>query len=202
MVASHDGDSGLVAGQEQLTRLLQAWSQGDDQALTRLAPIVYGELRKLARFHVSREAPGHTLQATALLNEAFIRLIDIEQADWPSRKHFYAAASQIMRRVLVDYARKKHSFKRGRELQRVPFEEAATRPATETEVTDIVLLDQAMRRLADLDPRKAQVVEFWFFAGMTVQEIAKTMEISTATVERDLEFAKVWLAREFGSIGA
>ena len=150
---------------------------------------------------MAREAPGHTLQPTALINEAYIKLIDIQGADWQSRKCFYAAASQIMRRVLVDYARKKRSIKRGRELKRVPFEEVLEHPSDTPGATDIIALDEALSRLALIDERKAQVVEFWFFAGMTVDEIAKTIDIGTSTVLRDLEFAKVWLARELGSIG-
>jgi RNA polymerase sigma-70 factor (ECF subfamily) len=189
----------LVA-EAQLTKLLQDWSQGDPEALDRLTPLIYGELRKIARFHMSREATGHTLQPTALINEAFLKLIHIEDPDWKSRKHFYRAASQIMRRVLVDYARKKRSVKRGREGKRVPFEEAIAQPAQLPGV-DIVAFDEAITRLAAIDSRKAQVVEFWFFAGMSVQEIASTMEIGTSTVRRDLDFAKVWLARELRSIG-
>ena len=188
----------MVADAE-LTKLLQAWGQGDPEALDRLTPLIYGELRKLARFHMSREAAGHTLQPTALINEAFLKLIDIQEPDWKSRKHFYGAASQIMRRVLVDYARKKRSVKRGREAKRVPFEEAIARPA-EMPAVDILAFDEALTRLATIDPRKAQVVEFWFFAGLTVEEIAGAMDIGTSTVNRDLEFSKVWLARELGSI--
>jgi len=181
--------------------LLQAWVQGDPEALDRLTPLIYGELRKLARFHMSREAPGHTLQPTALINEAFLKLIDIQHTDWKSRKHFYGAASQIMRRVLVDYARKKRSVKRGRELKRVPFEEALARPA-EMSVVDIVAFDEALIRLAAIDSRKVQVAEFWFFAGMTVEEIAATIDVGTSTVRRDLEFVRAWLTRELRSIAA
>ena len=188
-----------MVAEAQLTRLLQAWGEGDPDALDRLTPLIYGELRKLARFHMSREAVGHTLQPTALINEAFLKLIEIEQVDWKSRKHFYRAASQIMRRVLVDYARKKRSVKRGRQAKRVPFEEAIALPA-EMAVVDIIAFDEAATRLAAHDPRKAQIVEFWFFAGMTVEEIADAMDIGTSTVNRDLEFAKVWLARELGHI--
>jgi len=189
----------LRTGRAELTKLLGDWSHGDAAALDRLTPLIYGELRKLARFHMSREAPGHTLQPTALINEAFLKLIDIRQMDWKSRKHFYAAASQIMRRVLVDYARKKRSVKRGREVKRVPFEEAIAQPAYAPAAADIMAFDEALTRLKLMDARKAQVVEFWFFGGMTIEEIAETMDIGTSTVNRDLEFAKVWLARELGS---
>ena len=183
----------------QLTKLLEAWSQGYPDALDQLTPLIYGELRKLARFHMSRESPGHTLQPTALINEAFLKLIDIEQPDWKSRRHFYGAASQIMRRVLVDYARKKRSVKRGRESKRVPFEQAIARPA-EMRSVDILAFDEALTRLAAIYPRQARVSEFWFFAGMTVEEIAQTMETSIGTVNRDLNLSKAWLARELGSI--
>jgi len=147
---------------------------------------------------MSREAPGHTLQATALIHEAFLKLVDIEGVDWKDRRHFFAAASQIMRRMLVDYARKKRSVKRGRQLKRVPFEEAIAQPAGLPAPVDIIAFDQALTRLAAADARKAEVVEFWFFGGMTVEEIANTMDIGATTVRRDMEFAKVWLARELG----
>jgi RNA polymerase sigma-70 factor (ECF subfamily) len=192
----------LGGGQAQLTRLLEAWSQGDSEALEQLTPLIYGELRKLAHFHMSREGAGHTLQPTALINEAFLRLAAVQHTDWKSRRYFYAAASQIMRRVLVDYARKKRSIKRGREVKRVPFEEAIAQPDYAPAAADIVAFDEALTRLKELDPRKTQVVEFWFFGGMTIEEIAEAMEIGTSTVRRDLEFSKVWLARELGSIGS
>jgi len=190
----------LVA-EGQLTKLLQAWGQGDPEALARLTPLIYGELRKLARFHMSKEAVGHTLQPTALINEAFLKLIDIQKVDWKSRQHFYCAASQIMRRVLVDYARKKRSIKRGREAKRVPFEEAIA-VSTEMGIVDIVAFDEALTRLSAIDSRKVQVVEFWFYAGMSVEEIADTLDMGATTVRRDLEFAKTWLIRELRSSGA
>ena len=182
----------------QLTKLLGEWTRGKNTALEELTPLIYGELRKLARFHMSREAPGHTLQPTAPINEAFMKLVDIQQADWKSRKHFFAAASQIMRHLLVDYARKKRSYKRGHDANRVPFEEVM---AVSTEMpVDIIALDEALNRLARMDPRKAQVIELWFFGGMTAEEVASALEVGTSTVHRDLEFAKVWLAREIRSI--
>jgi RNA polymerase sigma factor (TIGR02999 family) len=183
-----------------VTKLLQEWSRGDRAALDRLTPLVYAELRKLARFHMAHEAPGHTLQATALINEAFLKLIGLSKPDWKSRKHFYGAASQIMRRVLVDYARKKRSVKRGRELKRVEWENVKTKPADLPAVTDVLMFDEALTNLEAIDSRKARVLEAWFFSGMTVEEIAETLEIGTSTVQRDLEFAKVWIARELTSI--
>jgi RNA polymerase sigma-70 factor (ECF subfamily) len=189
-----------LVGEGQLTRLLQAWAQGDPEALARLTPLIYGELRKLARFHMSKERAGHTLQPTALINEAFMKLIDVQSVDWKSRKHFYRAASQVMRRILVDYGRKKRSVKRGREAKRVSFAEAIAQPA-KMAVVDIIAFDEALTSLAAIDSRKAQVAEFWFFAGMTVEEIADTMDIGVSTVRRDVEFAKAWLMRELNRSG-
>jgi RNA polymerase sigma factor (TIGR02999 family) len=192
----------VAKGQAELTRLLESWSQGNPDALDRLTPIVYAELRKLALYHMSREAPGHTLQPTALINEAFLKLLDFRRMDWKDRKHFYAAASQIMRRILVDYARKKRSVKRGREVKRVAFEEAMAQPTYAPAAADVVAFDEVLTRLKGIAPRKAQIAEFFFFAGMTIEEIAETMEISVSTVRRDMEFAKVWLTRELGSVGS
>ena len=188
----------MDGGQPQLTKLLEAWSRGDSEALDQLTPLIYGELRKLANFHMSREGPDHTLQPTALINEAFLRLVSAQHTDWKGRRYFYAAASQIMRRVLVDYARKKRSAKRGRDAKRVPFEEAMARPDYAPAAADVVAFDEALTRLKAIGARKAQVVELWFFGGMTIEEIAETLEMGTSTVRRDLEFAKVWLARELG----
>jgi RNA polymerase sigma factor (TIGR02999 family) len=185
--------------QGQVTKLLQAWSRGDSSALNVLTPLLYVELQKIARFHMAHEAPGHTLQPTALINEAFLKLVGITN-DWRDRKHFLAVASQIMRRILVDYARKKRSYKRGRELKRVPWQEAITEPAAIPGVTDLLMFDEVLNRLEQIDPRKARVLEAWFFSGMTVEEIAQALEIGETTVYRDLEFSKVWIARELGGL--
>jgi RNA polymerase sigma factor (TIGR02999 family) len=190
----------VTVDEGQATHLLQAWTRGDRAALDRLAPLVYAELRKLARFHMSHEAPNHTLQSTALIHEAFLRLAEFKRVEWKSQKHFYAAASQIMRRILVDYARKKRSVKRGRELKRVPWQEAIAVPAGETAPIDVLSFDEALSRLEGHDARKARVLEAWFFSGMTAEEIAEALDIGTSTVQRDLEFAKVWLLRELRSI--
>ena len=186
----------MTLEQGKVTELLQAWSRGDTGALDQLTQLVYNELRKIARFHMSMESPGHTLQPTALINETFLKLFDLKKANWQSRKHFFGAASQIMRRVLVDYARKKRSVKRGREIKRVSLECAETLAQGEPASLDVLAFDEALSRLEALDLRKVRVVELWFFAGMTVEEIADMMEIGTTTVQRDLDFAKVWLARE------
>ncbi len=190
----------MVIAETQLTLLLQKWAEGDSAAVDRVMPLIYGELRKLARFHMSREAPGHILQPTALIHEAFLKLTDTERADWKSRKHFYGAVSQIMRRVLVDYARKKRSVKRGPEVNRIPFEEAKEYWPAEMPVIDMVVLDTALRRLESIDSRKARVVELWFFTGMTAEEIAVCMNVGISTVNRDLKFGKTWLAREIGNV--
>ena len=190
----------MTLEQGKLTELLQAWSRGDKGALDQLTPLIYNELRKIARFHMSMESPGHTLQPTALINETFLKLVDLRKTNWQSQKHFLGAASQIMRRVLVDYARKKRSVKRGHEIRRVSLECAETLASGEPRSVDVLAFDEALSRLEALDSRKARVVEFWFFAGMTVEEIAGVMEIGTTTVQRDLNFAKVWLARELWGI--
>jgi len=198
---SQGGRRALTTIEEgQITRLLRAWSRGDPLALERLAPLIYAEMRKLARFHMSHEAPGHTLQPTALINEAFLKLFDIKNVDWKTRKQFFAVASQIMRRLLVDYARKKRSVKRGRGLKRAEFDEAMRQPADTTAVMDILAFDEALKRLEANDERKARVLEAWLLAGLSVEDIAALMEIGETTVRRDLDFAKVWLARELGSI--
>jgi|SoiMethySBSTD1v2_1073268.scaffolds.fasta_scaffold589177_2 RNA polymerase sigma factor (TIGR02999 family) len=185
--------------QGQVTKLLQAWNRGEPSALEALTPLVYAELRKIARFHMAHEAPGHTLQATALINEAFLRLMGVTN-DWKDRKHFLAAASQIMRRTLVDYARKKRSYKRGREMKRVSWQDAMTEPSAMPGVMDVLMFDEVLTRLEKIDSRKARVLEAWFFSGMTVEEIAQALNIGTTTVYRDLEFSKVWIARELGTI--
>jgi RNA polymerase sigma factor (TIGR02999 family) len=149
---------------------------------------------------MSHEGTGHTLQPTALINEAFLKFVDINEIDWKDRKHFYAAASQIMRRILIDYARKKRSIKRGHEIKRVPMEDVLVESVETQGVTDVLALDEALTRLKRLDDRKARVIEFWFFSGMTVEEIADAMDIGTSTVQRDLDFAKVWIARELGRV--
>ncbi len=190
----------MVLERGQVTKLLHAWSRGDPSALDRLAPLVYAELRKLARFHMAHESPAHTLQPTALINEAFLKLTGMANADWKDRKHFFAAASQIMRRVLVDYARKKRSFKRGGDVKRVVWDQVLKAQSELPAANDVLAFDEALTRLEAIDPRKARVMEAWFFSGMTVEEIAALLEIGTTTVRRDLEFGKVWLARELGSI--
>ena len=179
-----------------VTELLFAWSEGDAAALDRLAPIVYDELRRLARRYMARERPGHTLQTTAVVNEAYLRLVDCNRMRWRDRAHFFAVSSQMMRRILVDYARR-NNVKRGEGLQRVSFEEAATIGADRGAMFPAI--DDALNALAEIDPRKARVVELRFFGGLSVEETAEALQLSAITVMRDWSTAKAWLYRELSS---
>lgn len=176
-----------------VSKLLHAWSNGDGSALERLAPIVYDELHRLAHCYMQRERSGHSLQTTALVNEAYIRLVDYKRMQWQDRAHFFAVAAQLMRRILVDYARR-HNLKRGGNLQHVSLEEAAVVDSEQT--ADLAALDDAMNALARLDPRKVQVVEMRFFGGLSVEETAEVLKVSSVTVMRDWSTAKAWLYRE------
>src|SRR5690348_16772219 len=182
-----------VPSSNEATLLLRAWGAGDRNALDRLTPIVYGELRRLAARYTKRERPGHSLQATALVNEAYLRLVDYKHMQWHDRSHFFAVSAQLMRRILVEHARR-HNLKRGADVQHVALEESAVvgggRPA------DLLGLDEALNELARLDARKAQVVEMRFFGGLSVEEIAEVLEVSPITVMRDWTTAKAWLYRE------
>ena len=173
--------------------MLRAWSDGDRDALDRLTLIVHNELRRLARRYMRRERPGHSLQTTALVNEAYLRLVDYRGMQWQNRAHFFAVAAQLMRRILVEHARR-HNMKRGGGAQHVSLEEAAVvgagRPG------NMVALDDALHVLARLDPRKAQVVEMRFFGGLSVEETAEVLKVSPVTVMRDWSTAKAWLYRE------
>jgi RNA polymerase sigma-70 factor (ECF subfamily) len=176
-----------------ISALLRAWSNGDQSALERLAPIVYQELQRLARGYMKRERPGHSLQATALVNEAYMRLVGYERMQWQNRAHFFAVAAQLMRRILVEHARR-HNVKRGADVQHVSLEEAAM--VGGERATDLVALDDAMNVLGQFDARKAQVVEMRFFGGLTVEETAEVLKVSPVTVMRDWSTAKAWLYRE------
>ena len=175
------------------SQLLRAWSDGDQTALERLTPIVYNELHRLARRYMKRERPGHSLQATALVNEAYTRLVDYHRMQWQNRAHFFAVSAQLMRRILVDHARR-HNLKRGGDAQHISLDEAAM--VGGGKVTDLVALDDAMNELSRLDPRKAQVVEMRFFGGLSVEETAEVLQVSSVTVMRDWSTAKAWLYRE------
>jgi RNA polymerase sigma factor (TIGR02999 family) len=177
----------------EVSRLLRAWGDGDRAALDRLTPIVYEELRRLARHYMRGERPGHSLQTTALVNEAYMRLIDYKSMQWQNRAHFFAVSSQLMRRILVDHARR-HNLKRGGGVQHVSLEETAV--LGDDRAADLVALDDAMNALAQLDPRKVQVIEMRFFGGLSVAETAEVLKVSPVTVMRDWSTAKAWLYRE------
>jgi len=179
----------------ELTQLLIAWSQGDASALEQLAPLVYAELRKLAHRYMTRERASHTLQTTALVHEAFLRLLGAPQESWQNRAHFYAIAAQMMRRILVDYARANSRVKRGGETTRIALEEVdflAAEPALDL---DVIALDAALEKLAEIDPRRSRVVELRFFGGLNVEETAHVLQVAPDTVVRDWRVAKAWLFR-------
>jgi RNA polymerase sigma factor (TIGR02999 family) len=179
---------------QEVTRLLLAWSQGEQAALEQLVPLVYGELRRLARRYMARERRDHTLQATALVNEAYLRLVETRHLRWQNRAHFFGVAAQLMRRILVDWARSRPHLKRGAKAQQVSLEEALT--LSWEPDRDLVALDDTLRALAAVAPRKSQVVELRFFGGLSVEETAEVLKVSPDTVLRDWRLAKVWLLRE------
>jgi RNA polymerase sigma-70 factor, ECF subfamily len=181
----------LVQG--DVSALLRAWSDGDHRALEALTPVVYAELRRLAHRYMRRERADHSLQTTALVNEAYIRLVDYKRMQWQNRAHFFAIAAQLMRRILVERARR-HNIKRGRGVQHVPLDETAV--VSHDTPVDFVALDDALNALARVDARKVQVVEMRFFGGLTVEETAVVLKISPITVRRDWSAAKIWLYRE------
>jgi RNA polymerase sigma factor (TIGR02999 family) len=172
-----------------------AWGAGDETAFAKLAPLVYDELRRLARRYMAGERAGHTLQTTALVNEAYLKLVDIRQVQWQNRSHFFAMSSRLMRRILVDFARSRRYQKRGGGAQKVSLDEALL---VLDAGHDLVAVDDALKALADVDARKSQVVEMRFFGGMTVEETADALNVSPETVLRDWKVAKAWLSRELG----
>ena len=186
------------APRPDVTALLVAWRQGDDRALSQLIPVVHGELRRIARRCLAGERPGHSLQATALVNEAYLRLIETRRVSWQDREHFLAMAARQMRRVLIDVARAKQYQKRGGGAARVTFDEEL--PMTSEPGRDLVALDDALTALAGVDERKARGVELRFFGGLTADEIASVLQVSSDTVLRDWTFSKAWLLRELRTI--
>jgi RNA polymerase sigma factor (TIGR02999 family) len=179
-----DGDESKASPCGEVSGLLRAWGDGDRGALDRLTPIVYDELRRLARLYMRRERPGHSLQATALVNEAYVRLVDYKGMQWQNRAHFFAVSAQLMRRILVDHARRRNR-KRGGTVQHVSFEDEEAALVGGDQSADLVALDEAMDALARLDPRKLQVVEMRFFGGLSVEETAEVLKVSSVTVMRD-----------------
>ena len=184
----------------EITRLLKAWGRGDSAALDQLTSIVYEQLHRMARGYVRRERPGHTLQPTALVNEAFLRLVETRDLEWADRTHFFAVCARAMRRILVDAARSRAALKRGGQVERVAHASAIDLDqlaAPDTQMSaQICALDEALNALALIDPRRAQVIELRFFGGLTVEETGQVLQVSPQTVMRDWKLARAWLARE------
>lgn len=183
---------------QEVTQLLLAWGQGDEAARDRLIPLVYEELRRLARQHLRYERPGHTLQTSALLHEAYLRLVE-QAVPWQNRAHFFGIAARLMRQILVNHARARHRLKRGGAQQQVSLSAAADVAAGRA--VEVLALDEALKSLAELDPRKSQIIELRFFGGLTTEETATALGISDSTVEREWRLAKAWLQREIERSG-
>ena len=181
-------------GPSEITQLLSDWRNGDRTALNRLMPVVYEELRRLAGRYMGAERPGHTLQTTALVNEAYCKLLNHNQMQWQNRAHFFAIAAQVMRRLLVDHARTRRYAKRGGGARAVSLDEVAL--VTEARAADVLALDEALSRLASFDPRKGEIVELRYFGGLSVEEVAGVLALSSITIKREWLKAKAWLQRE------
>ncbi len=184
----------MTSSASDVTRLLSAWAKGNDAALEELVPLVYDELRRIARAHWRKQSPGHTLQPTALINEAFVKLIDQREKPFENRAHFFAVASTAMRHVLVNYAKASQAQKRGNGQAGLPLTEVDL--AIQKEARDVLALNDALERLQKLDERKSRVVELRYFGGLSIDEIAEALKISAITVSRDWSVARAWLARE------
>jgi RNA polymerase sigma-70 factor, ECF subfamily len=189
-----------VPDSAEVTGLLRAWGEGDESALEKLVPLVYDQLRLAARRYMAGERPGHTLQTTALINETYLRLVNVRQVKWQNRAHFFAICAQLMRRILVDFARSRGYQKRGGDATQVDFDEALI--VSPEPGANLVALDAALQRLAEVDDRKSRVVELRFFGGLSVKETAEVLKVSVDTVMRDWKLAKVWLLRELSGDAA
>jgi RNA polymerase sigma factor (TIGR02999 family) len=183
-----------VPSTQDVTEMLVAWSNGDESALERLVPLVHDELHRLAHRYMNREGPGHMLQTTALVNEAYLRLVDSSHVRWQNRAHFFAVSAQLMRRILVDFARSRNYLKRGGNAVQVSLDKVLA--ITPEQDLDVVALDEALNALAAIDERKSQVVELRFFGGLNIEETAEVLKVSPDTVMRDWRLAKVWLLRQ------
>jgi RNA polymerase sigma factor (TIGR02999 family) len=183
-----------ISTQYPLTQLLVDWCSGDESAPDKLFPLVYQELKRIARRHLRKEMPGHTLQTTALVNDAYLRLVDQKRVSWQNRAHFYAIAAQTMRRILLDHARSQARLKRGGAVCKVSLDEAAMVSAGQA--AELLVLDEALQELARIDPRRSKVVELRFFGGLSNSEIAEVLKIAPNTVIRDWNMARAWLYRE------
>ena len=189
----------MSAFPQEITQLLLSWSKGDEAALDQLIPLVYPELRRLARRYMSKESPEHTLQTSALINEAYLRLVDQQAVEWQDRAHFFAVAAQVMRHILIDHARSHLYGKRGAGAQHVPLDQVTV--VSRERATELVALDDALTGLAKIDERKAKIVELRFFGGLSVEETAEAMKLSPVTVMREWRTAKAWLHREIRGTG-
>lgn len=178
----------------QVTRLLKAWGDGDESALDKLMPLVYAELHRLARQYMRREKPGHMLQTSALINEAYLRLIDTSHVRWQNRAHFFGIAARLMRRILVDDARRRHFDKRGGHTIHISLDEVLTVP--QEQAANLVALDDALKTLASMEARQSEIVELRFFGGLSVEETAEVLKVSPRTVLSEWSFARAWLRRE------
>lgn len=187
----------MITSKHEVTALLQQWRSGDKEALDKLTPLVYDELHRLAHQYISRERPGHTLQTTALVNEAYLRLVEQSDVDWESRAHFFAVSAQVMRHILVDYARQHASAKRGGNFQKVELDGEVI--VSRNRASELVALDEAMQALHEIHPRRSKVVELRYFGGLNNKETSEVLKVSEATIERDWRFAKAWLYRELQS---
>ena len=184
----------MPGSSSQVTELLVRWRGGDRQALDSLLPLVYDELRRIARHYLQGERPGHTLQSTALVNEAYVRMVAQDFPQWQNRAHFFAVAAQLMRQILVDHARSHRASTRGGDVYKVSLDEAGDQPQAAD--VDIVALDDALKNLAEMDPQQSKVVELKFFAGLSIEDTAEVLGISASTVKRDWITARAWLFRE------
>ena len=187
----------MVFPQQGVTQLLVAWGEGDKAALDELMPVVYDELRRLAQRYLSRERPGHTLQTTALVHEAYLRLVDQRSVNWQNRAQFFGIAAQMMRRILINHAKDRHAKKRQGYAARVSLDDAVS--FFEQRELDLVALDEALNGLALLDPQQTQIVELRFFGGLTIEEVAEVLGLSPATIKREWDSAKLWLRRQLSS---
>jgi RNA polymerase sigma factor (TIGR02999 family) len=181
-----------------ITQLLMAWNDGDESALEKLVPLVHDELRHLARRYMRRERPDHTLQTTALINEAYLQLVDVRNVHWQNRTHFFALCARLMRRILVDFARSRQYAKRGGDAPHISLDPSAA--VSPEHSPDVVAVDDALQTLAKMDGRKAQVIELRFFGGLTVEETAEVLKVSPETVRRDWRLARTWLLRELSGV--
>jgi RNA polymerase sigma factor (TIGR02999 family) len=188
----------MTIAPENVTVLLRKWSEGDDRALEELTPLVYDELHRLAHQHMRRESAGHVLQTSALINEAYLRLVDQPRIQWESRAHFFGIAARLMRRILVDDARKRNSAKRGGSLIQLPLDQVENLP--QQQAANVVAVDEALQRLEAIDARQSQIVELRFFGGLSIDETAELLKVSPGTVMRDWTFARAWLKSQMKHI--